>query len=382
MLSRPIAAVVSAVRSASSSASAPRVAIGTLQRPGEGAVKTVTVLPGVGIGPELCAAATSVVGASGAPVRFEVVDSIRDSLTPDAVASFLRNGVCLKGEFTSGTGKGTLASVNIALRKQLQLYANVVHAFNAPGISYRHDNIDIVIIRENTEGEYSGMEHEVAPGITESLKVMTRDGTRRIAHYAFEYAFLNNRAKVTAVHKANIMKKADGLFLESCQEAARLFPTVEYEEVIVDNCMMQLVSKPQQFDVMVTPNFYGSLVTNTVAGLVGGAGMSPGANVGAGLAMFEQGARHAALDIAGQDVANPTGILFAAVMMLRHMQLPVFARRVEAAVFETLKSGVRTRDIGGSASTTAFVDAICGALTAGQRELAAAKKGKGVSKAV
>ena len=211
---------------------------------------------------------------------------------------------------------------------------------------------------------------------------MTRDGTRRIAQYAFEYAFLNNRAKVTAVHKANIMKKADGIFLESCQEVARLYPSVEYEEVIVDNCMMQLVSKPQQFDVMVTPNFYGSLVTNTVAGLVGGAGISPGANVGRGYSMFEQGCRHTALDIAGKDLVNPTGILFSTVMMLRHLKLPVFAERLEAAIFQTLADGVRTKDLGGSASTTVYVDHICGKLSADATRRAAGKKGKGVSKAV
>jgi isocitrate dehydrogenase (NAD+) len=164
-----------------------------------------------------------------------------------------------------------------------------VHNFNIPGIPARHEGVDVVIIRENTEGEYSGMEHEVAPGITESLKVMTREATRRIAQYAFEYATMNNRAKVTAVHKANIMKKADGIFLESCQDISKAFPHIEYEEVIVDNCMMQLVSKPQQFDVMVTPNFYGSLVQNTVAGIIGSPGIVPGASVGAGGAMFEQG---------------------------------------------------------------------------------------------
>jgi isocitrate dehydrogenase (NAD+) len=179
----------------------------------------------------------------------------------------------------TGIGKGSPVSVNIELRKALGLYANVVHAFNIPGVASRHDDVDLVVIRENVEGEYAGMEHEVAPGIAESLKVMTREGTRKIAQYAFEYAFLNNRQKVTAVHKANIMKKADGIFLESCAEVAKAFPTVEYEEVIVDNCMMQLVSKPQQFDVMVTPNFYGSLVSNAVAGLMGGPGVAPGGHL-------------------------------------------------------------------------------------------------------
>jgi len=211
----------------------------------------------------------------------------------------------------------------------------VVHSFNIPGIPARHENVDIVIIRENTEGEYSGMEHEVVPGVTESLKVMTRDATRRIAQYAFEYAAMNNRTKVTAVHKANIMKKADGIFLESCQAVAKAFPHIDYEEVIVDNCMMQLVSKPQQFDVMVTPNFYGSLVSNTVAGIIGSAGIVPGASVGATGAMFEQGARHVGLDIAGKNVVNPISILLSSVMMLRYLRLPNHADRIERAVFGT-----------------------------------------------
>ena len=320
--------------------------------------------------------------ASGAPVQFEIIDNIKDKVTPEALASIRKNGVALKGEFITGIGKGTPVSVNIELRKALGLYSNVVHSFNMPGIASRHDNVDIVIIRENTEGEYSGMEHEVYPGVTESLKVMTRDGTRRIAHYAFEYALLNNRQKVTAVHKANIMKKADGIFLESCQEISKLFPTIEYEEVIVDNCMMQLVAKPQQFDVMVTPNFYGSLVTNAVAGLVGGPGMAPGANIGNQYALFEQGARHAALDIAGKNLVNPTGILFSSVMMLRYLKLPVFADRVETAIFDTLKEGIRTKDVKGTASTSEVVDSICSKLEAAAKAKAAAKKGKGVSKSV
>jgi isocitrate dehydrogenase (NAD+) len=263
----------------------------------------------------------------------------------------------------------------------LQLYANVVHSFNIPGITTaRHTDVDIVIVRENTEGEYSGMEHEVAPGIAESLKVMTRDATRRIASYAFEYAHMNGRHKVTAVHKANIMKKADGIFLESCSDIAKQWPSIAYEEVIVDNCAMQLVSKPQQFDVLVTPNFYGSLVSNVVAGLMGGAGLAPGVSVGSGGAMFEQGARHVGLDIAGKDVANPTGILLSSVMMLRYLRLPHFADRMEKAIFSTIEGGIKTADVGGSASTSVFVEAIIEKIHA---DAAQGKKGsKGTSKAV
>lgn len=240
------------------------------------------------------------------------------------------------------------------------------------GVKTRHEGVDIVIIRENTEGEYSGMEHEVAPGITESLKIMSRAATQRIAKYAFEYAYLNNRAKVTAVHKANIMKRADGLFLESCQEVAKQYPKIEYEEIIVDNCMMQLVSKPQQFDVMVTPNFYGSLVSNVVAGLIGGPGLAPGANVGDNGAIFEQGCRHVGLDIAGQDSVNPTAILFSSVMMLRHLKLPVFAMSIEDALFAALEAGHKTKDIGGSLTTSAFVDKVVSNIKLQQAAAAAA----------
>jgi NAD-dependent isocitrate dehydrogenase len=251
-------------------------------------------------------------------------------------------------------GRGTLPSINIDIRRSLSLYANIVHSINIPGIASRHSGVDIVIIRENTEGEYSGMEHEVAPGVTESLKVMTRDATRRIAAYAFEYAHMNNRAKVTAVHKANIMKKADGIFLESCADVAKAWPHIQYEEVIVDNCMMQLVSKPQQFDVMVTPNFYGSLVSNAVAGLMGGPGVAPGVSLGAQGALFEQGARHVGMDIRGKDVANPSSILFASVMLLRYLKMPNFADRMEAAIFATCVRGAR----GALARDTLAVDTL------------------------
>jgi isocitrate dehydrogenase (NAD+) len=291
--------------------------------------------------------------------------------------------------YFAAIGRGSKRSINVDLRKGLDLYANVVHTFPIPGKSRvksapeqhfsndlhykrrrhtphaaagtfpRHENVDIIVVRESTEGEYSGMEHEVAPGITESLKVITRAASLRIAEYAFEHAFLNNRARVTAVHKANIMKKADGLFLECCRSVAKRYPSVQYEEIIVDNCMMQLVSNPQQFDVMVTPNFYGSLVSNVVAGLVGGPGLVPGATIGQDGAIFEQGARHTAFDIAGKNAANPTGMLFAAVLMLRHLKLNVFADRVEQAIFSTLVDGCKTRDIGGQADLDTFVQEVC-----------------------
>jgi isocitrate dehydrogenase (NAD+) len=356
--------------------------VGDVHVPGDARTRNVTVLPGHGIGPELVAAAMQVIEASKAPVKFEIVDNIKDKITPEAIASLKKNGVGLKGEFVTGIGRGSLPSINIELRKSLQLYANIVHSFNIPGIPARHEGVDIVIIRENTEGEYSGMEHEVAPGVTESLKVMTRDATRRIAQYAFEYAAMNNRTKVTAVHKANIMKKADGIFLESCQEVSKSFPHVQYEEVIVDNCMMQLVSKPQQFDVMVTPNFYGSLVSNTVAGIIGSPGIVPGASIGAHGAMFEQGARHVGLDIAGKGIVNPTSILLSSVMMLRYLRLPNHADRIEKAIFGAIDGGVKTCDVGGNSTTAQVVDAVISRLDADSAHSKASKKSKGVSKAV
>jgi isocitrate dehydrogenase (NAD+) len=302
--------------------------------------------------------ARRVIEATGAPIAWEVVDNIVDRLTPEVLDSIRRTRVALKGEFKVGIGRGSAPSVNVELRKELETFANVIHCIELPNVPTRHKGVDIVVIRENTEGEYSGLEHEVAPGITESLKIMTRDATLRIARYAFEYAYLNNRRKVTAVHKANIMKKADGLFLESCQKVAKEFPGIEYQEIIVDNMAMQIVSKPQQFDVVVTPNFYGSLVSNAIAGL-SSPGFAPGANIGYRGAIFEQGARHVGLDIAGQDVVNPSGIILSSCMMLRHLKLPVFADRIENALFKTLEQGVKTADAGGNASTTKFVDTIC-----------------------
>ncbi|KAL0334510.1 UNVERIFIED_CONTAM: Isocitrate dehydrogenase [NAD] regulatory subunit, mitochondrial [Sesamum radiatum] len=267
------------------------------------------------------------------------------------------------------------------LRKELDLYASLVHCFNLRGLPTRHDNVDIVVIRENTEGEYSGLEHEVVPGVVESLKicnfepsaklgfsrvnecmVITKFCSERIAKYAFEYAYLNNRKKVTAVHKANIMKLADGLFLESCREVASKYPSIQYNEMIVHNCSMQLVSKPEQFDVMVTPNLYGNLVANTAAGIAGGTGVMPGGNVGADHAIFEQGASAGNVGnekIVEQKKANPVALLLSSAMMLRHLQFPSFADRLEIAVKRVISEGkCPTKDLGGGSSTQEVVDAV------------------------
>ncbi|KAL3583897.1 hypothetical protein D5086_014958 [Populus alba] len=248
-----------------------------MPRPGDGAPRPVTLIPGDGIGPLVTNAVEQVMEAMHAPVYFEKYDIHGDMMRvpSEVIDSIKKNKVCLKGGLATPMGGG-VSSLNVQLRKELDLYASLVNCFNLQGLPTRHENVDIVVIRENTEGEYAGLEHEVVPGVVESLKVITKFCSERIAKYAFEYAYLNNRKKVTAVHKANIMKLADGLFLESCREVATKYPGIKYNEIIVDNCCMQLVSKPEQFDVMVTPNLYGNLVANTAAGIAGGTGVMPG----------------------------------------------------------------------------------------------------------
>uniref|UniRef100_A0A7N0RDJ9 Isopropylmalate dehydrogenase-like domain-containing protein n=1 Tax=Kalanchoe fedtschenkoi TaxID=63787 RepID=A0A7N0RDJ9_KALFE len=249
-----------------------------MPRPGDGAPRTVTLIPGDGIGPLVTGAVEQVMDAMHAPIYFEKFDDVHGDMkkVPEhVIESIKRNKVCLKGGLATPMGGG-ISSLNLQLRKELDLFASLVNCFNLPGLPTRHDNVDIVVIRENTEGEYAGLEHEVVPGVVESLKVITKFCSERIAKYAFEYAYLNNRRTVTAVHKANIMKLADGLFLESCREIATKYPGIKYNEMIVDNTCMQLVSKPEQFDVMVTPNLYGNLVANTAAGIAGGTGVMPG----------------------------------------------------------------------------------------------------------
>ncbi|CAN6452378.1 unnamed protein product [Victoria cruziana] len=258
-----------------------------MPRPGDGAPRAVTLIPGDGIGPLVTGAVKQAMEAMHAPVYFETyeVHGDMESVPEEVIESIKKNKVCLKGGLATPVGGG-VSSLNVQLRKELDLYASLVHCFNLTGLPTRHENVDIVVIRENTEGEYSGLEHEVVPGVVESLKVITKFCSERIAKYAFEYAYLNNRKQVTAVHKANIMKLADGLFLESCREVAKNYPGIKYNEIIVDNCCMQLVSKPEQFDVMVTPNLYGNLVANTAAGIAGGTGVMPGGSFASSIFPF------------------------------------------------------------------------------------------------
>ncbi|AEE86544.1 NAD+ dependent isocitrate dehydrogenase-like protein [Arabidopsis thaliana] len=338
-----------------------------MPRPGDGAPRTVTLIPGDGIGPLVTGAVEQVMEAMHAPVhfeRYEVLGNMR-KVPEEVIESVKRNKVCLKGGLATPVGGG-VSSLNMQLRKELDIFASLVNCINVPGLVTRHENVDIVVIRENTEGEYSGLEHEVVPGVVESLKVITKFCSERIARYAFEYAYLNNRKKVTAVHKANIMKLADGLFLESCREVAKHYSGITYNEIIVDNCCMQLVAKPEQFDVMVTPNLYGNLIANTAAGIAGGTGVMPGGNVGAEHAIFEQGASAGNVGndkMVEQKKANPVALLLSSAMMLRHLRFPTFADRLETAVKQVIKEGkYRTKDLGGDCTTQEVVDAVIAAL--------------------
>lgn len=317
------------------------------------------------IGAEVTESLIRVFKASKAPIAFVQPDvdlAIDGGLTQEVIDLFSETRVAVKGPYFTPIGSKDV-SLNVQLRKQFDLFANVVHAYNMPGVKTRHEGIDVVIIRENTEGEYSGLEHSAVPGVVESLKIITEDKSTRIAEYAFQYAIANNRKKVTAVHKANIMKSADGLFLECCEKVAAKYPFIEFESMIVDNTCMQMASRPQQFDVMVLPNLYGNIVTNIATGLVGGPGLFPGSNIGLSGAIFEQGTRHSARSIAGRQIANPTATIMGGVLMLRYLKMDDAANLIEDAVTSTFSdTSVRTRDLvtngEPAASTVEFTDAI------------------------
>ncbi|XP_076915383.1 isocitrate dehydrogenase [NAD] regulatory subunit 3, mitochondrial-like [Bidens hawaiensis] len=334
----------------------------------DGVPRPVSLIPGDGIGPLVTGAVEQVMHAMQAPVKFEKFDEVHGNMQgipDDVMDSIRRTKVCLKGGLITPLGGG-VSSLSLSLRKELDLFVSLVNCFNLPGLFSRYDKVDLVVIRENTEGEYSGLEHEIVPGVVESLKVITKFCSERIARYAFEYAHLNNRKTVTAVHKANIMKLADGLFLESCREIAKDYPQINYNEIIVDNCCMQLVSKPEQFDVMVTPNLYGNLVANTAAGIAGGTGVMPGGNVGLEYAIFEQGASAGNVGkpkMVEKKKANPVALLLSSAMMLRHLELPDYADRLETAVKRVIEEGkYRTKDLGGSSTTQEVTDAVISAL--------------------
>ncbi|KAI8379605.1 isocitrate dehydrogenase, NAD-dependent [Radiomyces spectabilis] len=327
---------------------------------------TVTLIPGDGVGQEIAGSLKDVFKAANVPVEFEQYDvsgltSEDEALFQESLASLRRNKVGIKGTMFTPTSRLGHKSFNVTMRKDLDIYASLSLCKNLPGVPARMDNVDIAIIRENTEGEYSGLEHQSVPGVVESLKIITRAKTERIARFAFDFAIKNNRKKVTAVHKANIMKLADGLFLRTCRDVAKEYEHhgIQFNDMIVDNTAMQLVSRPSQFDVMVMPNLYGNIVSNIGAGLIGGPGVIPGCNIGREYAMFEPGCRHVGTDIGGQNVANPTALLLSSVMMLRHLNLDEHANRISNAVYETIQTGAaRTADMGGNSSTKDFTKAV------------------------
>lgn len=326
---------------------------------------TATLIPGDGIGPEVTDAAVSVVAAAGVDISWERVDAGGEVAArygtplPESVLNSVRvNRVALKGPVTTPVGEG-FGSVNVALRKGLNLYACLRPVRSLPGVRSRYQDIDLVVVRENTEGLYSGIEHLVVPGVAESLKIITEQASTRIAHFAFRYARQNGRRKVTAVHKANIMKVSDGLFLESVRRARRSYPDIEYEELIVDAVCMNLVRDPYRFDVLLMENLYGDILSDLCAGLVGGLGVVPGANIGDDCAVFEA-VHGSAPDIAGKGIANPTACILSAAMMLDHIGERPAATRVREALSSVLAEGsVLTPDLGGHATTRQMTQAIC-----------------------
>ena len=328
----------------------------------------VTLIPGEGIGPEVAAATRRILEAAGVQIDWEELEGRTDKTTERgqlvnqlAVESVRRNHVALKGPMATAIAGGA-PSVNVALRKTLDLYANLRPVKNLPGVKSHFDNVDLIIVRENTEDLYSGLEHEVVPGVVESLKIITEKASTRIAKFAFEYAKRHGRKRIHAIHKANIMKLSDGLFLRSVRAVAAQFPEIEYKELIVDNACMQIVMDPQQFDVLLLPNLYGDVMSDLAAGLVGGLGVVPSANIGDDCAMFEA-VHGTAPDIAGKGFANPTALLMSSILMLDHLGERTTARRIEAALEKVYREAKHTtRDVGGPAGTDEFAEAVIAAL--------------------
>ncbi|KAI9318037.1 isocitrate dehydrogenase, NAD-dependent [Dichotomocladium elegans] len=327
---------------------------------------TVTLIPGDGIGPDIAESLKEVFRAANVPVEFEQYNvsgltSEDSDLFVEAMASLRRNKVGVKGPLYTQTSLTEPESMGVTMRKDLEMYASLSLCKNIQGVDSRLKSVDIAIIRENTEGEYSGLEHESVPGVVESLKVITRAGAERIARFAFDFALKNNRKKVTIIHKANIMKLADGLFLRTCRDVAKEYEHhgIQVNDMIVDNTCMQLVSRPQQFDVMVMPNLYGSIVSNIGAGLIGGPGLVPGCTIGREYALFEPGCRQVGLELLNKNIANPTAMLLSAVLMLRHLNLDSYADQISSAVHQTIaERKVRTADLGGSNTTQEFTAAV------------------------
>ncbi|MGZ7040372.1 MAG: isocitrate dehydrogenase (NAD(+)) [Thermoanaerobaculia bacterium] len=326
----------------------------------------ITLLPGDGIGPEVTAAVVAIIECAGVTVEWEkyfvgseALARHGDPLPKEVLDSILRNKVALKGPVTTPVGTG-FQSINVRLRKTLDLYANLRPVKSMPNIKTRYEDVDLIVVRENTESLYAGLEHEVVPGVVESLKIITEKASTRIARFAFEYAVQHGRKRVTAVHKANIMKLSDGLFLQCFRNIAQEYPQIKADDKIVDNLCMQLVMNPTQFDMLLLENLYGDIVSDLCAGLVGGLGVVAGANIGLDGAVFEA-VHGSAPDIAGQNRANPLALLQSAVLMLHYIDEPAAARRVDEAITSVLASGPehRTRDIGGTGTTADFTAAMC-----------------------
>ena len=328
----------------------------------------VTLIPGDGIGPEISSAAVRILEAAGVKFNWdrqeagaEAYEKYHEYLPQSLIDSFERTKVALKGPITTPIGGG-FSSVNVAMRKRFNLYANFRPIRNLPHIPTRYPDVDLIIIRENTEGLYSGIEHEVVPGVVESLKIITETASTRIARFAFEYARKNKRRRVHCIHKANIMKLSDGLFLRCARNVAKEYPEITYGEHIVDNTCMQLVTNPYQYDVLVLENLYGDIISDLCAAFVGGLGLVPGANYGDGCAIFEA-VHGSAPDIAGRNIANPTALLRSGVLMLRYFGETEAANRIRGAVEKVYRTKEkRTRDVGGTATTSEYADAVIEAM--------------------
>ncbi len=324
----------------------------------------ITLIPGDGIGPEVITATRRVVEATGVKVIWEEINAGGEALKqhgvllPDAlVKSIRRNRVALKGPITTQVAEG-FPSLNVRMRKMFDLYANFRPIKSMPNVPCRFGDLDLIVVRENTEDLYAGLEHEVVPGVVESLKIITERASTRIARFAFEYGRKHRRREVCAIHKANIMKMSDGLFLDCVRIVAKEYPEIKYRELIVDNTCMQLVLNPQQFDMLLLENLYGDIISDLAAGLIGGLGLVPGANIGVDGAIFEA-VHGSAPDIAGKGIANPTAVMLSAVLMLDYLNEPEAARRMRAAIEAVYAEGKHiTRDLGGTAGTDEFTDAV------------------------
>lgn len=323
----------------------------------------ITLIPGDGIGPEITDSVVKIIEKSGLEIKWDIQTAGADIVVKEGTPlpqrvldSIKENKVALKAPVTTPIGKG-FRSINVTLRKELDLYANVRPCKNLPEIETKYDNVDIVVVRENTQDLYAGIERQINEDTAESIKLITREASERIAKFAFNYAIKNNRKQVCAVSKANICKLSDGLFLESVRNIKNNFPQIDYKEILVDNLCMQLVQNPEQFDVLVLPNLYGDIVSDLCAGLIGGLGVAKGANIGEHCVIFEP-VHGSAPDIAGQNIANPTALLLSAIDMLRYLKEEFYADKIEKALFKTIETGILTRDLGGHAKCSDFTEQI------------------------